>query len=367
MHDILSFMSIDAKILISDFKKRLDPEIKAFFAEVKKGADVNDPFIREAIDHMEDIVVSGGKRLRAALMYYSYLASGGTNREAILKASVSVELIHAFLLVHDDIIDRDALRHGVETLHTRYTKKARKYFPEKDEEHFGNSIALILGDMLYAFGNDVIFRADFPKEAIFRALSCLQKIVTCTVTGQARDIYIEFQGSATEEEILSMYENKTARYSIEGPLHLGALLAGENQELLDLYSEYAIPLGIAYQIQDDILGVFAEEKVIGKPVGSDIQEGKYTLLVAKAVELGTKEQGTRIKNLLSGDRVLSVEDIEEFRNLLKETGSLEACRAIAGEATKKSLAVLPELQHHMTEEAFEFLEALTSYLLERDV
>ena len=360
-------MSTDAKKLISEFKERLDPEIKAFFAEVKKDAEMKDSFIREAVDHMEDIVVSGGKRLRAALMYYGYLASGGTNREAILKASVSVELIHAFLLVHDDIIDRDALRHGVETLHTRYTKKARKYFPDKDEEHFGNSIALILGDMLYAFGNDVIFRADFPKDAIFRALSCLQKIVTCTVTGQARDIYIEFQGSATEEEILSMYENKTARYSIEGPLHLGALLAGENQKLLDLYTEYAIPLGIAYQIQDDILGVFGEEKAIGKPVGSDIQEGKYTLLVAKAVELGTQEQGERIKNLLSGQKILEQKDILEFRHLLEQTGSLAACKTIAEEATSRSLAILPELKLHMTEEAFEFLEALTNYLLERDV
>jgi geranylgeranyl diphosphate synthase type I len=316
---------------------------------------------------MEDIVVSGGKRLRAALMYYSYLASGGTDREAILKASVSVELIHAFLLVHDDIIDRDNMRHGVETLHARYTKQAKKHFPEKDEEHFGNSIALILGDMLYAFGNDVIFRADFPKERIFAALLCLQKIVTCTVTGQARDIYIEFQGSATEEEILSMYENKTARYSIEGPLHLGALLAGENQELLDLYSAYAIPLGIAYQIQDDILGIFGEEKTIGKPVGSDVQEGKYTLLVAKAVELGNQEQKSRIRELLSGNKVLEPGDIEEFRSLLKETGSLEACKSIAENATKKSLVILPELESHMTEEAFEFLQALTSYLLNRDI
>ncbi|MEK9174057.1 MAG: polyprenyl synthetase family protein [Patescibacteria group bacterium] len=360
-------MSTDAKKLITEFKKRLDPEIKAFFAEVKKDAEMKDPFIREAVDHMEDIVVSGGKRLRAALMYYSYLASGGTNREAILKASVSVELIHAFLLVHDDIIDRDNLRHGVPTLHARYKEKAKKYFPDKDEEHFGNSIAIILGDMLYAFGNDVIFRADFPKEAIFRALMCLQKIVTCTVTGQARDIYIEFQGSASEEEILSMYENKTARYSIEGPLHLGAMLAGENQELLDLYSKYAIPLGIAYQIQDDILGVFGQQKAIGKPIGSDIQEGKYTLLVAKAVELGTKEQVIRIKDLLSGKRVLGQKDFEEFREILEKTGSLVACRAIAEEATSKSLAVLPELKLHMTEEAFDFLEALTNYLLERDI
>ncbi len=360
-------MSPDIKVSLQEFKERLESEIEAFFAEMKKEVDRKDPFMQEAVENMENIVLGGGKRLRAALMYYSYLGAGGTNKEAILKASVSVELIHAFLLVHDDIIDRDHLRHGVKTLHSRYSEKAKQFFPEKNSEHFGNSIAIILGDMLYAFGNEVIFRANFPKERVFAALTCLQRIVTSTVTGQARDIYIEYQGYATEEEILSMYENKTARYSIEGPLHLGALLAGENEALRELYSEYAIPLGIAYQIQDDIIGIFGDEEAIGKPVGSDIQEGKYTLLVAKAMEKGTREQVARLKVLLSGQKLITKNEVEEFQNILQETGALETVRAMAKEATEKSLAVLPRLKTLMTEEAFDFLEKLTKYLLERDI
>ena len=358
-------MSPDAKTLITDFKKRLEPQIEAFFVNARKEADLKDPFIGEAIDHMEDIVLSGGKRLRAALMYYSYLGAGGENRDEILRATVSVELIHAFLLVHDDIIDRDNLRHGVATLHARYSDKAKKFFPDKDATHFGNSIALILGDMLYAFGNDVIFRADFPRENVFRALSCLQRIVTHTVTGQARDIYIEYQGKATEEEILSMYENKTARYSIEGPLHLGWLLAGGDEEVLKLYSEFAIPVGIAYQIQDDILGVFGDEQAIGKPVGSDIAEGKYTLLVAKAMELGTGSQKDELRRILGIGEGITGQDIEVFRNLLTETGALDVCIKQAKEATEKGLSILPELKEHLTQEAFHFLSALSEYLLER--
>ncbi len=365
LYAILFRMSPDAKTLITDFKKRLEPQIEAFFVNARQEADLKDPFISEAIDHMEDIVLSGGKRLRAALMYYSYLGAGGENREEILKSSVSVELIHAFLLVHDDIIDRDDLRHGVATLHARYSKKAKKFFPGKNAEHFGNSIALILGDMLYAFGNDVIFRADFPRENVFRALSCLQRIVTHTVTGQARDIYIEYQGGATEEEILSMYENKTARYSIEGPLHLGWLLAGGDEQVLELYSKYAIPVGIAYQIQDDILGVFGDEQSIGKPVGSDIAEGKYTLLVAKAMELGTNSQKSELARILAIGAGITNTDIETFRVLLRETGALDVCHEKARAATEEGLAVLPELKKHLTEEAFQFLTLLTAYLLER--
>ncbi len=360
-------MSPDIKTTLQVFKKRLEPQIEAFFAEAKKDADQGDPFMLEAIDHMQDVVLSGGKRLRAALMYYSYLGAGGKNEEAILRAVVSVELIHAFLLVHDDIIDRDALRHGVATLHARYTEKAKRFFPNKNHEHFGNSIAIILGDMLYAFGNDVIFRADFPKERIFAALTCLQRIVTSTVTGQARDIYIEYQGRATEKEILSMYENKTARYSIEGPLHLGMLLAGENNALRDLYTEYAIPLGIAYQIQDDIIGIFGDEKAIGKPVGSDIAEGKYTLLVAKAMELGNQDQKQRLQELLGGEQEVTSEVVKEFQSLVEQTGALAAVKAIAQKATEESLSILPRLKEGMEEEAFVFLEGLTHYLLERDI
>jgi len=189
--------------------------------------------------------------------------------------------------------------------------------------------------------------------------------VTHTVTGQARDIYIEYQGGATEEEILSMYENKTARYSIEGPLHLGWLLAGGDEQVLELYSRYAIPIGIAYQIQDDILGVFGDEKAIGKPVGSDIAEGKYTLLVAKAMELGTKSQRDELTRILGIGEGITYTDIQAFRVLLEETGAVAVCNKKAKEATEEGLAVLPELKKHLTEEAFQFLTLLTTYLLER--
>lgn len=355
----------EAKVILGDFKKRLDPRISAFFARTKEDAVHEDGLVRDAIEHMEDIVVSGGKRLRAALMYYAYLGVGGQDREAMLDTAVSVELIHAFLLVHDDIIDRDTLRHGVKTLHERYRELALAHFPGKDSEHFGNSIAIILGDMLHTFGNDIIFRAPFDKEAIFAALSCLQRIVSLTVVGQARDIYIEYEGTASEEEILKMYENKTARYSIEGPLHLGALLGGGKKETLAKFSAYAVPLGIAYQIQDDIIGIFGTEKEIGKPVGSDIQEGKYTILVAKAVKLGTKAQVKRLRELLELKEAVTVAHISEFQAILQETGALAATEAMAAEYIAEGVQALSPLREDLTPEAYEFMEALTAYIIGR--
>ncbi|OGI21279.1 MAG: hypothetical protein A2808_01255 [Candidatus Moranbacteria bacterium RIFCSPHIGHO2_01_FULL_55_24] len=357
---------MQAKALIKDFQSQIGPHIEAFFDSIAQEAVHEDSLIQEAIDHMRDVVLSGGKRLRAALMYYAYLGVGGTDREEMLRTAVSVELIHAFLLVHDDIIDRDALRHGVPTLHERYRTLAEKIFPGKDAAHFGNSIAIILGDMLYAFGNDVIFRSAFPKERVFEALSCLQKIVSYTVVGQARDVYMEYRREASQEEILRMYENKTARYSLEGPLHLGALLGGAKPEILRRFSEYAIPFGIAYQIQDDIIGIFGTEKEIGKPVGSDIQEGKITLLVSKALELGTKEERSRVKELLERHDALTEEDILEFQALIRNTGALEAAQTLANGYIEKGMQALPALQEELVPEAYTFLQALSEYMMKRE-
>lgn len=351
---------------LKNFKGRLDPLMRAYFGSVLKEGINEDALVAEALGHTETIVLSGGKRMRAAFMYYGYLGAGGKEEEKILQTSMSVEFIHAFLLVHDDIIDRDDLRHGVPTLHKRYADFGRRFFPEQDCEHFGNSIALIMGDMLYAFGNDIIFRSDFPKERVFEALSRLQSIVTFTVVGQARDIYMEYKGEASEEEILTMYKNKTAKYTVEGPLHLGAILAGASPELLAGLSAYAVPLGIAFQIQDDILGIFGTSARTGKPVGSDIEEGKITLLVARALKNGTKKEQQRLKAILARGASLTDEEKVEFCEIMRTTGSLEQVKILAEEYIATGKQALLGLKSQVTPQTYAFLQGVAEYMTKRE-
>lgn len=351
---------------LKNFKARLDPKIEAYFDTVLKESMKEDDLVTEALGHCRDIILAGGKRLRSAFMYYGYLGAGGTEEEKILETSVSVELIHAFLLAHDDIIDRDDIRHGVATLHKRYTDFGKRFFPDKDVNHFGNSIALIMGDMLYAFGNNIIFRADFPKERVFQALSRLQHVVSFTVVGQARDIYMEYKREASEEEILNMYRNKTAKYTVEGPLHIGAILAGASQKLLDGLSAYAIPLGIAFQIQDDILGIFGSAKRLGKPIGSDIQEGKITLLVSRALSLGSKSDATRIQEILALGTRLSEEDVVEFRQIIEKTGSLASAKALAEEYIEEGRKALESIEKELTPKSYDFLSSIAEYMTKRE-
>lgn len=364
--DGFSFQCMDIQTTLKAFKERLDPEIEKYFDQQLSDAKKEDDLVHEALLHVKTMTLSGGKRLRPAFMYYGYIAGGGTDRERLLRTSVSVELVHMFLLIHDDIIDRDALRHGEPTLHERYRTWGRKYLGLADPSHFGDSIALIVGDMLFALGNDIIFNSGFPEKNLFAALSQMQKIVSHTVIGQARDIYIEYRGRATSAEVLDMYEKKTARYTIEGPLHLGSLLAGGSSDLAALLTRYALPIGTAFQIQDDILGIYGDEGRLGKPVGSDIREGKVTLLVAHVFEHADRAAKKELDLLLHKGQSLTGTDIERFRTIIQETGALEAVRTLALRLIAEGKRVLSDKQSSMASEAREFLEGVADYMAKRE-
>lgn len=357
---------MDIQATLRDFKARLDPRIAAYFDTTLAEAKKDDDLVYESLEHVKTMTLAGGKRLRPAFMFYGYLAAGGEDRERLLNTAVAVELIHMFLLIHDDIIDRDALRHGEPTLHERYRAWGKRYLNLENPEHFGDSIALIVGDMLFALGNDIIFTSGFPEKNIYAALSRMQKIVSHTVVGQARDIYIEYKGEATEAEILSMYEKKTARYTVEGPLHLGALLAGGTPELAAELSRYALPIGIAFQIQDDILGIYGDEERIGKPVGSDIREGKITLLVSHVFEHADRATKKELDQLLKKRQTLALADIERFRTIIRETGALAAAKELALRYIEDGKRALASMHTPIAPEAREFLEGVADYMAKRE-
>lgn len=354
----------DIRVELKAFKTKVDREIEVYLDRAIAEVAKRDLFMTDALRYVKTLSLSGGKRLRAAFMYYGYLAGGGMDRERMLRAAVSIELVHIFLLIHDDIIDRDEKRHGVKTAHEHFRLLGKKLFLRSDAAHFGNSLAIIVGDMVGALGNQIIFESGFPAERVLRALSKLQDIVSLTVVGEAQDILIEYRGKATEEEILSMYEHKTARYTVDGPLQLGCLLAGGTTEFSETLGRFAVPLGIAFQIQDDILGIFGTEEKLGKPVGSDIEEGKFTLLVSRALTLLPKEERKELLSILKKGEKLLVRDVERFRELLRISGALESSKETARayiETGKREIA-----SAHFPSEAKDFLLGVADYMMNRE-
>jgi len=356
---------MEAIKLLKNYKKKVDYYLKKYFQAKIKQAQKIDPLAKQTVQMVTDFTLSGGKRIRPALVYYAYLALGGKTSQKIIKASMGIELTHSFLLIHDDIIDRDAKRHGVATIHERYKKIGKSIAPFKDSVHFGNSMAMIVGDVASAMANEIIFNIDFPEKIIIKALNKLQEIVFITIPGEMMDVVMEYQGKTTEEEILRMFEGKTSRYTFEGPLHLGAILAGGDKETLQAFTKYSLPLGKAFQLKDDILGVFGDEKKLGKPVGSDVIEGKQTLLVLKALEKGNKKQKKIIKECL-GKKDLTKKELADFKVVLEETGSLAYSQKLAQSFVKESILALEGIKFK-NQEAKIFLVGIAHYIIEREI
>ena len=351
--------------MLKKYKERVDQSLEKYFNRKFEEVQKTDSLAGQAVNMIASFTLSGGKRIRPALVYYSYLASGGEDCDEIVEASMGIELIHTFLLIHDDIIDRDKKRHGIATVHEEYKRIGEQISSSKDSEHFGNSMAIITGDLAYSMANEIVFNIKFPPEVIIKALDKLQNIVYTTIPGEMLDVVMENRRQATEEEILKMFEGKTSRYTFEGPLHFGSILANSNPKTLEVFTRYSLPLGKAFQIRDDILGVFGFEEKLGKPVGSDIIEGKQTLLLVKALERSDEKQKNMIQKYL-GKKDLNNKELEEFRRVLIETGSLKYCQDLSEKFVGEALSALKEIDFQ-NEEAKVFFENIAQYIVKREV
>lgn len=328
------------------FKERFDKELEVFLREKSKEAEKISPWASQFINNFERCVRgSSGKRLRPALMYFGYLASGGKNKAAIIRAAMSVEFLHISFLIQDDVMDRDALRHGKPTMHWAY----KKYGEEKlnlnknESYHYGISQAISISDVGFEMAYKILANSSFSNKLKLRAISKLSKTIFNTAMGQMSDVLAENLPNVLEKQTLNIMEYKTARYTIYGPFSIGLTLAGKSEKDIARLRDYAVPLGVAFQIRDDILGMFGDTFVTGKPVGADLKEGKKTLLIVRALHKATPKQKQIILSGL-GNKDCSERCLNEVREIIKDTGSMDYSNHLAEKLaadSKKALHKLP--------------------------
>ena len=278
---------------------------------------------------LRDYVLRGGKRLRGALVLLGHEAAGGQPQDALLP-SLGCELLHAYLLIHDDFMDRDELRRGGPTLHTSLGKV--------HGEHLGGSVALLLGSLCQAWAHQLVLAAPVSPERALAALRIFEAAIAEVTVGQILDLLAATR-DLPASAILEVERRKTGGYSFEMPLELGAVLAGASVELHEALRRYARPLGQAFQIVDDLLGTFGKPEVTGKPNGSDLREGKRTLLVTRALESATAADASRLRAGL-GKRDLTDAECDSLRTILLNTGAVQAARAEAQRLCDESLRAL---------------------------
>jgi len=335
-------MLIEEKI--KNFKNLFDLELKDFFSLAVSEAEKKFPLAKEMTQVLGNYILQSGKRIRPALIYHTYLAFGGKSadrrRKTALKATMAFELAHTFLIIHDDVMDRDNLRRGNPTIHYFYqTRDKGKFSREEDAVHYGHSQAICIGDMAYAMVNRIISNLDFEDSIKIKLLNKIGDIIFDTTTGQFSDVFFAAENNISEKDVLNILEYKTAKYTAEGPVCLGGIMAGVQEETLKSLSAFTVPLGIAYQVADDILGVFGDSAKTGKPVGSDIREGKKTLLIVKALEFGNTEQKKEIRSAL-GNQKATPEQIEQARKIIRETGSLKYSEDLADKLSREAYQAL---------------------------
>jgi geranylgeranyl diphosphate synthase type I len=318
---------------------------------------------------IEDFILNGGKRIRAAFTYYGYRAAGGEDGENILFASAAIEILHNFFLIHDDIVDKSDLRRGLPTMHARYKQIYENKGLISNFNNYGKMIdlpsamAIINGNICCALAYEALVESGFQADKILQVLKMMYDIIRFTAVGQLLDIVKATSGKATEEDVLRIHYLKTAKYSMEAPLCVGAVLKGTTLSVLDSLSRYAIPVGIAFQIHDDILGIFGTEEQVGKSIASDTKESKQTLLTVKAFENASPSQKERLKYFI-GNPDITKADMEELKSIIEETGALEYSRMKEISLTEEGKKAL--LDTPIQEDIKDILLGTADLLIERE-
>jgi len=340
----------------------IDRFLTNFFQQKTREARKITPVAAEMWRKLQKFI-AGGKRIRGGLVKLGYECFGGKNQKAVLPLSAAIEITHLGLLIHDDLIDQDDFRHHQPTIHRQYEAEHQQKDYPGDPFHYGQSLAIVVADLAYYAAISLIATADFGEEKKNKVLNEFSHYIVKTIYGQALDVDLGYHSRISEEEVLLIHQLKTAQYTFVGPLRLGGILAGAKANDLRRLEKYSFPVGIAFQLQDDILGVFGDEEKLGKPVGSDIKEGKNTLLYTEALKRGNQKQQKRLRALW-GKRDLTASQREEVRWLIQETGSFEYSQKLARQLVEKGKKAVPQLTENKELQAV-FL-SLADFIIERE-
>ncbi len=286
---------------------------------------------------------SGGKRFRAAFCYWGYrsVRADVADEPSLVRASAALELLHASALVHDDYMDASDTRRGGPAPHRAFEVLHREHGWTGRPEQYGAAAAILLGDLLLAWSDGMLRRCGLPPDVVADALDVFDATRSEVIAGQFLDVSVQARGASDVEQAMRVLRYKSAKYSIERPLHVGAALAGADRGTVAALTGFGLPLGEAFQLRDDLLGVYGDPEVTGKPAGDDLTEGKRTVLVALALNGAPAADAKRLDQALG--RSLTAPEVEDLRRIITESGAqAEVERRIEG-LTDGALAALDEV------------------------
>jgi geranylgeranyl diphosphate synthase type I len=345
-----STVPLDAEDLRARVQQRLDEFLQH---QVPLLADVS-PDLEPLIQAVTELL-RGGKRLRPAFCYWGWRGAGGEATDAAVAAATSLELLQACALIHDDVMDGSDTRRGLPAAHRRFATLHRGSGWLGSPEGFGVGAAILLGDLCLSWADELLMSCGLSAEQVLRGKPIYDIMRTELMAGQYLDLLEQAMGGGSAERAMRVVRFKSAKYTIERPLHLGAALAGAPEDIHVAYSGYGLPLGEAFQLRDDVLGVFGDPAQTGKPAGDDLREGKRTVLIATALDAASAAQQSVIRQHL-GDPTLDSAGVDALREVITDTGALAHVEALIDALLDQALASLTRVD--LAEPAREILTGL---------
>jgi geranylgeranyl diphosphate synthase, type I len=326
-----------------DLRERVDAALQEFVAGAVPDVTAIGDELRPLTEVAARFVIDAGKRLRPAFCYWGARAVGAADSPALVRAAASLELLQACALVHDDVIDRSATRRGRPAVHEQFAALHREQGWSGEPAEFGDAVAILLGDLFLVWSTSMLAASGVPGDALRRAQPTVDAMRVELMAGQYLDIAEQARGGGSVDRALRVARFKTAKYTVERPLHVGVAIGGGPGAVRDAFTGYGLPLGEAFQLRDDLLGVFGDPIVTGKPAGDDLREGKRTVLIALAVEAATATGKEAFARRL-GDPDLDDDGVEELRQVVRDTGADVAVEAMITGRVDTALGALATVE-----------------------
>ncbi|MEV6301003.1 polyprenyl synthetase family protein [Actinoplanes sp. NPDC051861] len=349
---------------LAGLRQRVDKALAGFLATQRARLLEIDPALDEVAGTVADFVLGGGKRLRPAFAYWGFRGAGGLDSDEVVTAVAALEFVQASALIHDDLMDRSDTRRGEPSVHRRFAARHAGAGWRGPADGFGDAAAVLLGDLALVWSDEMLHASGLPLADLARARTVFDQMRTEVTVGQYLDVLTQATADTSVERAGKVARYKAAKYTVERPLLLGAALAGGGPDVFAAYAAFGLPLGEAFQMRDDVLGVFGDPAQTGKPAGDDLREGKRTYLIAAAFgaldEPGRSELDTAL-----GNPKLDDTGVERLRTVIRDSGALAATERRIDTLNTQALTALRDAP--IDDEARTVLHALAEASTRRSV
>jgi len=353
-------VSTDAPASLRPIAERVEGRLEQFLAPELDRWAAFDAELGEPMAEIRRLVLTGGKRLRPAFCHWAFVGCGGDPDDPmVVDAGAAFELMHAFALFHDDVMDDAESRRGARTTHRSYAGRHQDAGWKGEARRFGDGMAILIGDLAFVYSDQLMAGANATAWRIWNELRIELNV------GQVLDMLGSVQGVRDLAHAERICRYKSGKYTIERPLHLGAALADPSRfdDFGPRLSAYGLPLGDAFQMRDDVMGAFGDERTTGKPVGGDLREGKPTPLLARALAAATPAQHEVLATV--GQPELSDDDVAAIQTVLLETGALADLEATIAELTAEAIAAIGDAG--LGRQATDELIVLAEFVSQREI